>query len=67
MKRNGTFRLSTYASYDGAPPGRYAVTIIYRSPAEKVDDENRGPDLLEGRYADPKTTPFTIEIKNGNK
>ncbi len=66
VKRDGTFRLSTYASYDGAPPGRFAVTIIYRSPEKKVDDENRGPDLLEGRYADPKTTPLAVEIKPAN-
>jgi hypothetical protein len=63
VQKSGDFRLSTYASYDGAPPGRYAVTIIYRSPERVVDDENRGPDLLLGRYADPKTTPLTVEIK----
>ena len=46
--------LSTYASYDGAPPGLYAVTIVYPSPAKKDNDENAGPDLLQGRYADPQ-------------
>ena len=60
---DGAFRLSTYASYDGAPPGRYAVTIVYPSPAKKIDGENAGPDLLQGRYADPKTTPLHAEIK----
>jgi hypothetical protein len=63
VRRNGAFRLSTYASYDGAPAGHYAVTIIYRSPEQKVDDENRGPDLLRGKYSDPKTTPLRIEIE----
>jgi len=62
---NGVFRLSTYASYDGAPPGRYAVLIVYPSPSQKIDDENAGPDLLQGRYADPKTTPLKAEIKEG--
>jgi len=65
VKRNGSFRLSTYASYDGAPAGRYAVTIVYRSPETKVDGENAGPDLLRGSYGDPKTTPLQVEIKNG--
>jgi hypothetical protein len=60
---NGVFRLSTYASYDGAPPGRYAVLIVYPSPDRKIDGENAGPDLLQGRYADPKTTPLAAEIK----
>ena len=45
------------------PAGRYAVTIIYRSPEKKEDDENAGPDLLQGRYADPKTTPLAAEVK----
>ncbi len=65
VRRDGSFRLSTYASYDGAPPGRYAVTIIYRSPEKKENDENMGPDLLRGRYADPKTTPLAVEVKEG--
>ncbi|MFZ1932930.1 MAG: hypothetical protein WAU84_04205, partial [Thermoguttaceae bacterium] len=62
---DGEFRLSTYASYDGAPPGSYAVLIVYPSPAKKVDEENAGPDLLQGCYADPKTTPLRAEIKQG--
>jgi hypothetical protein len=62
---DGAFRLSTYASYDGAPPGRYAVTIVYPSPARKENGENAGPDLLRGRYADPKTTPLVVEVKEG--
>ena len=24
-----------------------------------------GPDLLQGRYADPKTTPLKVEMKEG--
>ena len=63
VKRNGSFRLSTYASHDGAPAGRYAVSIVYRSPEKLVDGENAGPDLLRGRYGDPKTTPLRVEIK----
>ena len=63
VEKDGSFRLSTYASYDGAPSGRYAVTIVYPSPEKKENDENAGPDLLCGRYADPKTTPLKVEVK----
>jgi hypothetical protein len=66
VKSDGSFRLSTFVSYDGAPAGRYAVTVIYRSAQRKVDDENRGPDLLRGRYADPNTTPLKIDVKRGS-
>lgn len=63
VRKNGSFRLSTFRSYDGAPAGRYAVTVVYPSPEKKVNDENAGPDLLEGRFADPKTTPLRAELK----
>jgi hypothetical protein len=63
VRKDGSFRLSTYASYDGAPAGRYAVTIICPSPEKKENDENVGPDLLRGRYADPKTTPLAADVK----
>ena len=63
VQKDGSFRLSTYASFDGAPAGRYAVTIVYPSAEKKENDENVGPDLLRGRYADPKTTPLAAEVK----
>ncbi len=66
VERDGTFRLSTRLAYDGAPAGRYAVTIVYLSPAKKVDDENAGPDLLRGKYRDPRTTPLTADVKPGD-
>jgi len=62
---DGSFRLSTYASFDGAPAGQYAVTISYPSPEQKENGENAGPDLLQGRYADPKTTPLVADVKRG--
>jgi len=62
---DGSFRLSTYGSYDGAPAGRYAVTIVYPSAARKENGENAGPDLLQGRYGDPRTTPLSAEVKKG--
>jgi hypothetical protein len=63
VQNNGEFRLSTYRSYDGAPAGTYAVTIVYPSADRKENDENVGPDLLRGRYINPKTTPLRAEIK----
>ena len=62
-QQDGSFRLSTYDSFDGAPAGRYAVTIVYPSAERKENGENAGPDLLQGRYADPKTTPLSVEVK----
>jgi hypothetical protein len=66
VQKNGEFRLSTFHSYDGAPAGRYAVTIVYPSSERMENGENAGPDMLQGRYADPKTTPLKVEIKKQN-
>lgn len=61
--KDGTFRLSTNATFDGAAAGDYAVTIVYPSPEKKLDEVNVGPDLLQGKYADPKTTTLKAEVK----
>ena len=65
VQPDGSFRLSTYVSQDGAPPGRYAVTIFWPSAARIADTENAGPDQLHGRYSNHKTTPIRVEIVAG--
>ena len=59
------FGLAPSNRYDGAPAGRYAVTIVYPSSERKENGESVGPDRLKGRYADPKTTPLSVEVKEG--
>jgi hypothetical protein len=61
VRPDGTFRLSTHGTFDGAPTGAYAVTIIYLSPEKKVDDQNAGPDLLRGKYSNA-ASPLRVEI-----
>jgi hypothetical protein len=65
VSKDGGFQLTTRTAFDGAAPGHYAVTIVYPSPEKKVDDQNAGPDLLRGRFADPKTTPLSADITVG--
>jgi hypothetical protein len=55
---DGTFTLSTYQPHDGAPAGRYAVTVV--SP-----DDNEGRHWLPPRYALPDTSGLRVEIKPG--
>src|SRR5262245_38130697 len=59
VQHDGSFQLTTYAENDGAPPGKYKVTIEWR-PKKKTTMEADGPDRLEGRYADPEQS--TIEV-----
>lgn len=63
---DGTFSLSTYEKGDGAPVGRYAVTLTWPSqPANAMRSADPGPDRLRGRYADPKNAEWTIEVGEG--
>jgi hypothetical protein len=61
---DGSFVLSTYTRHDGAPPGRYAVTILWPSGSFQEEDGTlSGPDQLQGRYADPQKTPLRCEVR----
>lgn len=65
VAEDGSFRLSTRRAYDGGPAGEYAVTITWPSPSKKEDGFDAGPDVFNNRYADPKTTPFRVRVKEG--
>ena len=65
VDENGTFQLSTYEMNDGAPVGSYLVTIVWQDPPPPGSsiDAPRGPDKLEGMYADKKSSQLRVEIK----
>ena len=64
VEGDGSFQLSTYKAGDGAPAGEYAVTFFWpKPPASPVDHPYMGPDLLEDRYRDPKTSPWRVTIQ----
>src|SRR5438309_11518461 len=50
---DGTYRLTSYLTGDGAPEGEYAVTVVWPGgPPPKAPDD-LPPDRPQGRYADP--------------
>ncbi len=63
---DGAFQLSTYELSDGAPAGRYGVIVTWPAPNPRSqgegDEELQGPDRLGGRYSNPQTSPWTIEV-----
>jgi hypothetical protein len=63
---DGAFQLSTYELNDGAPSGRYGVTIAWPGPNPRSngegDEEIPGADRLGGRYANPRTSAWKIEV-----
>ena len=51
---DGTFELTTYEQGDGAAPGEYVATIIWKPRVTSAMDPNRkAPDKLAGRYSKP--------------
>jgi hypothetical protein len=61
---DGSFTLTTYLTFDGAPAGEYVVTVRWPGPPRRGEDA-QGPDRLKGRYDDPKTSKLraTVEKK----
>jgi hypothetical protein len=57
---DGAFRLTTYAHEDGAPAGRYAVTVSWGVPSKGGDGMDRL--LVPTRYLSPDTSKLTAEV-----
>ena len=61
---DGSFKLSTFGSEDGAPAGEYVVTI--RWPGKVLPDGREEPeDKLFGRYADRSKSNLRATVKEG--
>lgn len=70
---SGNYSLSTYVPEDGAPPGEWTVTVVWPDP--KIDDKRRQeieadgnsvPDVLQGRFAKPESSPWKATIAEGS-
>ena len=62
----GHFSMSTFATGDGAPRGRYVLTVELRAPRTVGEETIRnGPNLLPPRYSDAKSSGFRYDIVDG--
>jgi hypothetical protein len=64
---NGVFQLRSYEPEDGAPAGKFNVTVRWLEPVpEGVDPlEYKQKDRLKDRYSNPETSGLTVEIPEG--
>jgi hypothetical protein len=60
VEADGSFALTTYHAFDGAPAGAYAVTVVWREPGA---DGRRGPNRLPEKYARPDTSGLRVNVK----
>jgi hypothetical protein len=66
---DGSFTLDT-GKENGAPTGQYVVTVVWYKevpPSTKITNAPppESEDQLKGRFADPKSSQLTVEIKPG--
>jgi hypothetical protein len=69
IEPDGSFRLVAFPGAEGVPEGRYRVGISSMPPRTEggILDSARSatkgnPDVLRGRYADPKTSGLHAEV-----
>jgi predicted phosphodiesterase len=64
VEADGSFAMSAYKAFDGAPAGDYAVTVTWRMPL--YDEAGKpGQNKLPEKYASPKTTDLRAKVKAG--
>ncbi len=56
----GNFAITTYKTGDGALPGQYKVTFVWKSDPVRGDSDQI--DLLPLRYMDPKQSPYRVTV-----
>jgi hypothetical protein len=61
---DGSFELTTYTANDGAAPGRYSVTVVWKSPS-KIGDSQEA-NLLPLKYMSPETSQLSAVVNEGS-
>jgi hypothetical protein len=59
---DGNFTVSTYVDSDGAPAGKYRVTVKWRGDEGRTDDE---ANLLPAKYANSRATQLRANVEEG--
>lgn len=60
VEPDGTFKIGTYVSGDGAAPGEYVATFEWGTP-RALTGEYSG-DKFRGKYKDPKKSQITVKV-----
>ncbi|MDR0335593.1 MAG: carboxypeptidase-like regulatory domain-containing protein, partial [Planctomycetaceae bacterium] len=63
IRADGSFTLTSSKPGDGLPPGNYIVTIS----ASETDDKERTIYLVDPKFGDVTTSPFTAEVSADQK
>jgi hypothetical protein len=64
VESDGSFVLSTYTPWDGAPEGEYVVTVTQGGPMSPGDSTPRA-NRLPARYTRPETSGLAVTVHRG--
>jgi len=62
---DGKFELGTYSQSDGAPAGKYKITVVRNQIAVSKDTIVTKPNDLPGKYSNLSSTDLVVEIVAG--
>jgi hypothetical protein len=69
VEEDGSFAVTTITPKDGAPAGKYAVSITWDRTSVKVPGRKghaqKIPTHFPLKYANPKTSGFVVDIQEG--
>lgn len=66
VQSDGSFRLTSYETADGAPAGSYRVTVRWPEESKNpLEPPDMGEDRLGNRFIDPRRSPWQIEVVEG--
>jgi hypothetical protein len=66
VKPDGTFKVSTYGTEDGAPLGDYVVLAQWFKPVKGEEGNAGGPNVIPKDYSDPTKSPIKVTVKEGS-
>jgi hypothetical protein len=62
---DGSFKVGTYGTDDGAPAGEYKATVQWFKVVSGPGGSGPGPNVLPAKYADPAKSPIRIAVAEG--
>ena len=68
VDEDGSFHLTTYEANDGAPAGKYRVTVSWKGPLDGIpgEAEDRLPERLPKKYQNSRMTDLKVEVVEGS-
>lgn len=66
VQPDGSFRLTTYNSSDGAPEGEYVATLHWFRPVNKNGEVLPGPNVLPKKYGSADSSGIRVRIVAGS-